>query len=162
VASDAVRLSHSIRFGDDFVLDPRTYELRRAGRVLKMERIPMELLLLLIERKGQLVTRDQIVERIWGKDVFLDTDNSINGAIRKIRQVLKDDAEQPRFVQTITGKGYRFIAPVVEPAGESPVAQEPATASPPQGLTTVAPVAIPPGMAAEVPAAAEKPRTWRG
>ena len=70
----------------------------------------MELLLLLIERKGQLVTRDQIIERIWGKDVFVDTDNSINAAIRKIRQVLKDDPEQPRFVQTITGRGYRFIA----------------------------------------------------
>ena len=84
------------------------------GRVLKLERIPMELLLLLIEERGQLVTRDQIIERIWGKDVFLDTDNSINAAIRKIRQVLKDDPEQPRFVQTITGRGYRFIAPVAE------------------------------------------------
>src|SRR4029077_13245041 len=67
-----------------------------------------------IEERGQLVTRDRIIERIWGKDVFLDTDNSINAAIRKIRQVLKDDPEQPRFVQTITGRGYRFIAAVVE------------------------------------------------
>ena len=70
----------------------------------------MELLILLIEERGQLVSRSQIIERIWGKDVFLDTDNSINAAIRKIRQVLKDDPEQPRFVQTITGRGYRFIA----------------------------------------------------
>ena len=61
--------------------------------------------------EGQLVTRDEIVERIWGKGVFLDTDNSINAAIRKIRQVLKDDPEQAHFVQTITGRGYRFIAP---------------------------------------------------
>ena len=114
MASEPVRLSDSIRFGEDFDLDLRTYELRRAGRVLKLERIPMELLLLLIEGRGQLVTRDQIIERIWGKDVFLDTDNSINAAIRKIRQVLKDDPEQPRFVQTITGRGYRFIAAVVE------------------------------------------------
>ena len=114
MASDPVKLSDSIQFGEDFDLDLRTYELRRAGRVLKLERIPMELLLLLIEGRGQLVTRDQIIERIWGKDVFLDTDNSINAAIRKIRQVLKDDPEQPRFVQTITGRGYRFIAAVVE------------------------------------------------
>ena len=71
----------------------------------------MELLLLLIAQHGQLVSRDQIVEKVWGKDVFLDTDNSINAAIRKIRQVLKDDPEQPRFVQTLTGRGYRFIAP---------------------------------------------------
>jgi predicted ATPase/DNA-binding winged helix-turn-helix (wHTH) protein len=119
VASDPVRPPYSIRFGDDFDLDPRTYELRRADRVLKLERIPMELLLLLIEKKGQLVTRDQIIGRIWGKDVFLDTDNSINAAIRKIRLVLKDDPERPRFVQTITGRGYRFIAPVVE-AGPAP------------------------------------------
>jgi predicted ATPase/DNA-binding winged helix-turn-helix (wHTH) protein len=113
VPSDPIRLSGSIQFGEDFDLDLRTYELRRAGRVLKLERIPTELLLLLIESRGQLVSRDQIIERIWGKDVFLDTDNSINAAIRKIRQVLKDDPEQPRFVQTITGRGYRFIAPVV-------------------------------------------------
>ena len=99
-----VRLSDSIQFGEDFDLDLRTYELRRAGRVLKLERIPVKLLILLIEGRGQLVTRDQIIERIWGKDVFLDTDNSINAAIRKIRQVLKDDPEQPRFVQTIIGR----------------------------------------------------------
>ena len=114
MASDPVRQSNSIQFGKDFELDPRTYELRSGGRIVKLERIPMELLILLIEERGQLVTRSQIIERIWGKDVFLDTDNSINAAIRKIRQVLKDDPEQPRFVQTITGRGYRFIAPVVE------------------------------------------------
>jgi DNA-binding winged helix-turn-helix (wHTH) protein len=62
----------------------------------------MDLLLLLVEQRGQLVTRGQIIERVWGKDVFLDTDNSINAAIRKIRQVLKDDPEQPRFVQTVS------------------------------------------------------------
>jgi TolB-like protein/DNA-binding winged helix-turn-helix (wHTH) protein len=67
-----------------------------------------------VEQRGQIVSREQIAERIWGKGVFLDTDNSINGAIRKIRQVLRDDPEQPHFIQTITGQGYRFIAPVVE------------------------------------------------
>lgn len=106
-------VSVPIRFGDDFELDPRSQRLCRAGRVLKLERIPTEILLLLIEKNGELVTRDQIIERVWGEGVFLDTDNSINGAIRKIRQVLKDDPESPRFVQTVTGRGYRFIAPVV-------------------------------------------------
>jgi serine/threonine-protein kinase len=71
-------------------------------------------LFLLVERRGQLVSREDIIERVWGKDVFLDTDSSINGAIRKIRQVLKDDPENPVFVQTVTGKGYRFIASVAE------------------------------------------------
>lgn len=101
-----------VKFGDDLEIDRVAYELRRSGRPLKLERIPMEILSLLIERHGQLVSRDDIIERIWGKDVFLDTDNSINSAIRKIRQVLKDDPESPAFIQTVTGKGYRFIAPV--------------------------------------------------
>ena len=74
----------------------------------------MEILLLLVEKKGHLVTRDEIVERVWGRETFLDTDNSINGAIRKLRQALRDDPEKPRVVQTITGKGYRFIAAVEE------------------------------------------------
>jgi DNA-binding winged helix-turn-helix (wHTH) protein/predicted Zn-dependent protease len=128
MASDPVKTPDQVRFGEDFELDLRAYELRRAGRVLKLERIPMELLLLLIEERGQLITRDHIIERIWGKDVFVDTDNSINAAIRKIRQVLKDDPEQPRFVQTITGRGYRFIAPVV---GGNPRGSVPVEASPP-------------------------------
>ena len=106
-------VSVPIRFGDDFELDPRSQKLCRAGRVLKLERIPTEILVLLIEKNGELVTRDQIISRVWGEGVFLDTDNSINGAIRKIRQVLKDDPETPRFIQTVTGRGYRFIAPVV-------------------------------------------------
>lgn len=105
-----------VRLGSDLELDPRAYELRRSGRRLKLERIPMELLLFLVERRGELVTREEIIDRIWGKDVFVDTDSGINAAIRKIRQVLKDDPEKPRFVQTITGKGYRFVAPIVEVA----------------------------------------------
>jgi TolB-like protein/DNA-binding winged helix-turn-helix (wHTH) protein/Flp pilus assembly protein TadD len=80
----------------------------------------MQVLLVLIEQKGQLVTREEIAEKIWGKDVFLDTDNSINGAIRKIRQVLKDDPQAPRYVETLPGRGYRFIAPVSEQDVEAP------------------------------------------
>ena len=111
--------SDVIRFGDDFELDRRAYELRRSGRSLKLARIPMEMLLLLVQRKGQLVTREEIIDQIWGKDVFLDTDSSINAAIRKIRQVLQDDPGDPLFVQTVTGKGYRFVAPTVEVQGPS-------------------------------------------
>jgi len=109
---EPVRISEATRFGEDFEIDAESYTLRRGGRVLKMERIPMEILLFLVEQRGQLVSRQQIAERIWGEKVFLDTDNSINGAIRKIRSILKDDAEEPRFIQTVTGKGYRFMAPV--------------------------------------------------
>ena len=114
MAHEPARIGGTIRFGGDFELDPRAYELRRSGRAIKLERIPMDVLFLLAEQKGQLVTRDRIAERIWGKGVFLDTDNSINGAIRKLRQALHDDPEKPRVIQTVTGKGYRFIAKVVE------------------------------------------------
>jgi DNA-binding winged helix-turn-helix (wHTH) protein len=119
-----------LRF-EDFELDLCSYQVRRSGRTLRLERIPMGVLILLAERRGQLVTREEIIEKLWGKNVFLDTDNAINTAIRKIRQSLKDDPAQPRFVQTVTGKGYRFIgrlaevhgAPVQEPrvAEEKPV-----------------------------------------
>ena len=102
-----------VRF-EDFELDLRSYQVRRSGRTLRLERIPMEVLFLLVERRGQLVTREEIIEKLWGRNVFLDTDNAINTAIRKIRQVLKDDSQQPRFVQTVTGRGYRFIAQVAE------------------------------------------------
>jgi TolB-like protein/DNA-binding winged helix-turn-helix (wHTH) protein/Tfp pilus assembly protein PilF len=103
-----------VKFGNDLELDRVAYELRRSGRALKLERIPLDILLLLIERRGQLVTREDIIGRIWGKNVFLDTDTSINSAIRKIRQVLKDEPENPVYLQTVTGKGYRFIAAVTE------------------------------------------------
>ncbi len=103
-----------LKLADDLELDRGAYELRRSGEALRLSRIPMELLLLLVERRGELVTRNEIAERIWGKDVFLDTDNSINAAVRKLRQVLDDDPEQPRFVYTVTGMGYRFVAAVTE------------------------------------------------
>jgi DNA-binding winged helix-turn-helix (wHTH) protein len=98
-----------IKFGE-FELDCDRYELLRAGRRLKMEKIPMDLLILLVAKNGHLVTRQEIVERLWGDEVFMDTDHGINTAIRKVRQALRDDPEQPRFVETVTGKGYRFIA----------------------------------------------------
>ena len=126
-----------VRF-DEFELDLRGYQLRRSGRTLKLERIPMEVLFLLMERPGQLVTREKIIEKLWGKDVFLDTDNAINTAIRKIRQVLKDDPDQPHFIQTVTGRGYRFIGQisevVVSPA-QAPAQEQPASSSSPKAAT---------------------------
>jgi len=105
--------SDQVEFGG-YELDRHAYRLRRAGRTLKLERIPMELLFLLVERRGNLVAREEIIARLWGSDVFLDTDNAVNTAIRKIRIVLRDDPEKPRFIQTVTGNGYRFIAKVTE------------------------------------------------
>src|SRR5262249_51579616 len=79
----------------------------------------MELLILLVERGGELVSREEIADRLWGKDIFVDIDHSINTAVRKIRLVLRDDSEKPRFVETVVGKGYRFAAPVTYANGVS-------------------------------------------
>ncbi|MGC1648258.1 MAG: winged helix-turn-helix domain-containing protein [Candidatus Sulfotelmatobacter sp.] len=118
MTSQPFGLQHSIRFGEDFELDLRPRRLRRGSHVLKLERIPLEILILLLEHRGEIVNRDEIVARVWGNDVFLDTDNSIRGAIRKVRRALKDDSETPRFIQTVTGRGYRFIAPIISPEEE--------------------------------------------
>ena len=115
MASTPVREHQSIRLGDGYELDLRPRRLRRGSHVLKLERIPLEILVLLVEHKDEIVTRDEIVSRVWGKGVFLDTDNSIRGAVRKLRQALKDDADNPRFIRTVTGQGYRFIALVEIP-----------------------------------------------
>jgi TolB-like protein/DNA-binding winged helix-turn-helix (wHTH) protein/Tfp pilus assembly protein PilF len=105
----------------------------------------MELLILLVERDGELVSRDEIADRLWGKDVFVDIDHSINTAVRKIRLVLRDDPEKPRFVETVVGKGYRFAAPVTYGNGisnGSPAVVAKEYSSPPQ-VSEVAPPAAP-------------------
>jgi TolB-like protein/DNA-binding winged helix-turn-helix (wHTH) protein/Flp pilus assembly protein TadD len=121
-------MSESLYRFAEFQLDCGSFELRRQGRAQKserisLERIPMELLILLLERQGSVVTRQEIVDRLWGKDVFVDTEHGINTAIRKVRQALKDDPDNPRFVLTVTGKGYRFVAEKAEDrkiSGRSP------------------------------------------
>jgi len=102
-------MSGSFRFGE-FELDVAAYVLRRAGQRIKLEKIPMEVLVALVQKAGLLVNRSEIHAALWGSDVFVDQDAAINTAIRKIRRALGDDAEHPRFVETVVGKGYRFIA----------------------------------------------------
>src|SRR5713226_5320330 len=120
---------------EDFELDRSAYELRHAGSVVHLERIPLDLLFLLIEHRGQLVTREEIFERIWGKGVFVDTDTSINTAVRKLRRALHDPADAPRFVAAVPAKGYRFIAPIREDGSTAPV--------PAAGLVSAVPEASP-------------------
>lgn len=93
-------------------IDLSRYELTIDRRRAKLERQPMELLILFVRRHGQLVTRDEIIEQLWGKDVFVDADRSINTAVRKIRSALKDDSAHPHYLETVVGKGYRFIGEV--------------------------------------------------
>src|ERR1700741_3473680 len=108
----------------DYELDTTAYQLRRKGRPVQLERIPLEVLFVLADRRGQLVTREEIIERVWGKGVFLDTDNAINTAVRKIRHALHDDSDSPRFVVTVPAKGYRFVAAVHE-AKPQPLYEKP-------------------------------------
>ena len=102
-----------VRF-DDFLLDCHRFQLSRNGLPLKLEGLPLQLLMFLVDRQGQLVTREQIADALWGKDVFVDIDQSINTAIRKVRMILDDDSGQPRYLQTVVGRGYRFIARIEE------------------------------------------------
>ena len=115
------------RFGE-FRLDCGRYELLRAERAVKIERKPMELLVLFTSRQGQLVTRSEIAERLWSNEVYVDTEHGINTAVRKLRITLRDDPAEPRFIKTVTGVGYRFVAPVItEP--NTDVSEEPASAA---------------------------------
>jgi DNA-binding winged helix-turn-helix (wHTH) protein/Flp pilus assembly protein TadD len=98
----------SLRFGD-CELDLRAYALRRSGVPVKLEKLPMEVLILLAQRAGALVSRRDI-QALWGPGVNVEYDSAINTAVRKIRQALGDDADRPAFVETVVGKGYRFIA----------------------------------------------------
>jgi DNA-binding winged helix-turn-helix (wHTH) protein/tetratricopeptide (TPR) repeat protein len=99
---------------EDFVLNRSVHELRRGSVSIPLQRIPLELLFLLVERRGHIVTREEILDRVWGKGVFVDSETSINTAIRKIRRALSDNPEAPRFVLTVPAKGYRFVAAVRE------------------------------------------------
>ena len=104
--------SNVFTFGE-FELDMGRYQLRRGGFPVKLENLPLELLMLLVKRRGELVTRSEIEGQLWGSDVFVDVDGGINTVVRKVRQVLRDRPERPRYLQTVVGKGYRFLAPEV-------------------------------------------------
>jgi len=96
-------------FGE-FELDFGRFLLYRKGQPVRLEGLPLQLLMYLVENQRQLVTREQIAEALWGKDVFVDVEQGINTAIRKIRIALDDNSSQPRFLQTVVGRGYRLVA----------------------------------------------------
>src|ERR1700747_1452098 len=96
----------------DVELDLGRYELRRIGRRVRLEKKPMDLLIYLMSRRDQLVSRKDIVDKLWRSDLFVDTETSINNIVRKIRTALGDDSAKPRFLETVVGKGYRVIGPV--------------------------------------------------
>jgi DNA-binding winged helix-turn-helix (wHTH) protein/tetratricopeptide (TPR) repeat protein len=93
-------------------LDLGRYELRRNGRRVKLEKKPMELLIFLVARREQLISRKEIVAKLWRSDLFVDAETNINNIVRKIRTALGDDPAKPHFLETVVGKGYRFVGPV--------------------------------------------------
>src|SRR5689334_12304239 len=111
---------------DQFRLTPERYELTRAGRPVRLEKIPFDLRVLLVEHRDKLVSRDMITAALWGNGRFQDLDQSLNTAIRKVRLALRDDADEPRFIQTVVGRGYRFLADVS--VNEQPASPEPRVA----------------------------------
>lgn len=96
----------------EFRLDLSRYELQRNGRAIRLENQPMDLLILLVEKQGQLVARDEISARLWDDGIFVNAETSVNTAIRKIRLALDDDPQGSRYVQTVIGKGYRFVGQI--------------------------------------------------
>ncbi len=100
-----------VRFGP-FELDVRTGELRRDGTSLKLQPQPAKVLQLLVARAGEIVTRQDLAQQVWSSDTFVDFDQGLNYAIRQIRTALDDDAERPRYLETLPKRGYRFIAQI--------------------------------------------------
>lgn len=118
--------------GLPFHLDLARYELREGDRVVRLERQPMELLILLAQRPGELVTREAIAERFWRGSVMVDADHGINNMVRKLRLALGDDSEHPRFLETVVGKGYRLVGRV--DLGPKRVVHEDLLASPSRAI----------------------------
>ena len=102
---------HTIRRGG-YGTGPGPLRTSPPGRRVKLEKKPMELLIFLVGRREQLVSRKEIVAKLWRSDLFIDTEANINNIVRKIRTALGDDSTKPRFLETVVGKGYRFVGPV--------------------------------------------------
>jgi DNA-binding winged helix-turn-helix (wHTH) protein len=115
-----------LRF-ESFALDLRSGELSKSGRKIRLQVQPFRILALLLEQPGQVVTREEFRERLWTKDTFVDFDHSLNTAIKKLRQALSDEADKPRFIETLPRRGYRFIG-TMTPSGPGP--SQPSEAQP--------------------------------
>src|SRR5215813_6884156 len=107
---DAQRL---LRF-ESFELDVRSRELRKGKQRIRLQEQPFEILRLMLERPGDVVTREELRQRLWPNGTFVDFEHSLNAAIKRLRATLGDDADEPRFVETVPRRGYRFIAPADE------------------------------------------------
>ena len=111
VMEDLKPLATPIRFGN-FEVDLRAGELRRKGLKIKLQEQPFQILVMLVDRPGEVITREEMQKRLWPANTFVDFDAGLNRAMNRLREALGDNADRPRFVETLPGRGYRFIAPV--------------------------------------------------
>ena len=139
------------RFGA-FEASEAAGELRKHGIRIKIHAQPFQVLIMLLERSSEVVTREEMRRQLWGDDTFVDFDHGLNVAVNKIREALDDSASRPRFVETVSGKGYRFIAPVMRPMPvEAEEAPNPATATVQPPAAVAAPEPATPGEIAPGP-----------
>jgi TolB-like protein/DNA-binding winged helix-turn-helix (wHTH) protein/Tfp pilus assembly protein PilF len=141
------RANHSgaLRFGV-YEFDPAARELRKSGLKIRLQEQPLQILAALLERAGEILSRDDLRRRLWSDDTFVDFDRSLNTAIGRLREALDDSADNPRFIETVPRRGYRFIAPVEKLAGKVPAQNDkeavPASAMPVPATATPAPPAL--------------------
>src|SRR5215469_10354768 len=140
-----------LRFGE-FEIDLHSAEVQRNGNKFILQGQPFQVLAILLERPGELVTREELKKRLWSANTFVDFDHSLNKAVNRLRDALQDSAEQPRYVQTIARRGYRLIVPVERPQSTS-------TPVTPAALEAVATLPAP---AVERPASTNGRAAWLG
>src|SRR5207244_7660574 len=109
----------NVRFGA-FELDEDAGELRREGIKVRLQEQPLQILQILLEQPGKVITREELRKRIWPSDTFVDFDHGINNAIKRLREALADTAETPRYIETLPRRGYRFIAGIDVPVQAAP------------------------------------------
>ena len=135
-----------ISFGS-FELDPESGELLKNGRRIRLQDQPFQVLLMLLEKPGRVVTREELQQRLWSKDTFIDFEHGLNAAINRLRQVLDDSADMPRYIETLPRRGYRFIYPLDHPSLETfrpPVSPSPSWIARAWSLMTQSPAPLPP------------------
>lgn len=125
------------RFGA-FEADANTGELRRRGIRIRLNTQPFQLLTMLLERPGELLTRDEIARQLWPEDTFVDYEHGLNSAVNRIREALGDTASSPRFIETLARRGYRFVAPVERIGAENGTTPPPAESATPSAAEQVA------------------------
>src|SRR5712692_6096016 len=145
---NAAGSSRIVRFGV-FEVDLRSGELRKQGLKIRLQEQPLQVLALLLDYPGQLVTRERLKQKLWPADTFVDFDHSLNTAINKLREALGDSASSPRYVETLARRGYRFLA-TVERAETPPQAQESNSAQA-ESARVGGPVGLHPGLEVPLP-----------